>query len=118
MRIKSAVDIDKDIYKYDQFADVFVHISVNNYSQSTMIPHLVLLGPRKSGTSTFGEKFGEFIDTEYFGVENNYLIGKDCIEHKVWQKMIDKEINFTDYTSQIQQMRNWVFEEININHVI
>ena len=102
-------DVDQDNVPEYKYIDTMN----SNYKQTLMSPHLILLGPSKSGTSTFGEKFGDFIDIEYYGKESHNAIKPSCVSHIVWQKIVHQreEINFTNYTkNQVEQMRSWVIQ--------
>ena len=43
---------------------------IETLEQAPMSPDLILLGPSKSGTSSFGLRLENFIDVEYFGIES------------------------------------------------
>ena len=49
-----------------------ISLPTNMSSNGYFIPDLVLMGPPKSGTSSFGINMNKYIDVEYFGKETRY----------------------------------------------
>ena len=96
-------------------APLTLHIKTNT-QQTMMSPHLILLGPSKSGTSTFGAIFDDFVDIEYYGRESNNEI-KYCIHSNILSALVaidDNRGKNHDSSQQLtpRQLRRWIASQI------
>ena len=90
---------------YDNYGETHL-----NRKQTMMSPHLILIGPSKSGTSSFAERFTDYVDIEYFGQESSNTI-KYCVYPDVFAQVLDLKHNKIDIDTP-GQLRKWIKSQL------